>query len=168
MKHVPILIVVIALICCDRKTNSTAQVFLSNHSFEVFDESLFKVFANDELILMDSVKNQYLSFHWRDSVVRVPKNDFKLRVIINSNGYEVERDTIVSYSDSLRIFITFNFSPNRKRYRNSEIYKYLPRETSRLKEIADSLYANNVLKNASEYLNDTIPLRNSIDISVQR
>jgi hypothetical protein len=144
-----------------------AKVLLSNHSLDAFDKSLFKIFVNNNLVLSDSVKNRYISFHWKDSTIEIPRSEFKFKVVVNSNGYEIERETTILYKDSLKEFVTFNFSPYYKRYRNPEIYKYLPEETARLKEIADSLYANNVLANAREYLNDTIPLPRNIEISFQ-
>jgi hypothetical protein len=164
-----IVIILLGLIMlgCGRKDRPMATVFLSNHSRNRFDKSFFEVFINDDLVLADSVKNRYLSFHWKDSAVVVPGDDFKLRVIVNSNGYTLEKDTTVCYTDGLKVFIVFNFSPYFKRYHNPEIYKYLPHETARLKEIADSLYANDVLSNANEYLNDTVPLRKNIAIEIK-
>lgn len=169
MKTAILILFILLNIGCNKKEQKQSKMFLLNISFENFDRSLFKVWLNDKLILTDSVKNHFISsFPWNQHQVLFPKDDFKLRIVVNSNGYEVERDTIISSSkDSLKIFVTFNFSPYYKRYRNPEIYKYLPPETARLKEIADSLYENNVLTNAEEYLNDTIPLRKNIQISAQ-
>jgi hypothetical protein len=166
MSRLAIFSLIIIVMGCGSQ-DSPATIYLSNHSLNNFDKSLFKVYVDDDLVLTDSVENQYLSFNWRDSVLAVPKKDFKLRVVVNSNGYELMKDTTVSYTDSLKVFVTFNFTPYFKRYRNPEIYKYLPSETARLKEIADSLYANNVLPNAREYLNDTIPLAKNIEIVIK-
>ena len=161
-----IVLLVLTLASCN-KDRSTAKVFLANHALDSFDESIFEVFVNNKLILSDSVKNHYLSFHWNDSTIEIPRDEFNFRVIVRTNGYDLEKDTTVAYSDSLKLFVTFDFSPRFKRYRNPEIYKYLPSETSRFKEIADSLYVNNVLTNASEYLNDTIPLPQNIKIDIK-
>jgi hypothetical protein len=166
MNRIVIILIGLVIIGCNRE-NSTAKVFLTNHSLDNFDKAFFKVYVNDNLALSDTVKNHYLSFHWKDSIITVPKSNFKFRVVVNSNGYELAKDTMVSYRDSLKVFVTFSFSPYFKRYRNPEIYKYLPSETARLKEIADSLYANSVLTNASEYLNDTIPLPQNIEINIK-
>lgn len=159
--------VMLVAVGCNQQDKGDVTIFLSNISLDTFDKSNFKVFVNDELVLTDSIKNQYVSSHWKENTIKVPKNNFKVRVIITGKGYELERDTTVSYGDSLRLFIRFNFYPYYKRYRNPDIYRYLPRETARLKEIADSLYAGNVLPNAKDYLNDTIPLRKNIEITIQ-
>jgi|SRR5688572_21906046 len=146
----------------EKRFTGNPTLYLTNHSFDEFDKAFFKVFANDELILSDSVRNRYLSFHWKDSMVNVPDSDFKLKVLINSNGFEVEKDTLVSYKDNLRIFVTFDFYPKYKRYTNPEIFKHFSGETTRLTEIADSLYSIKALSNANEFLNDTIPLKSSL------
>jgi len=67
----------------------------------------------------------------------------------------------------LKVFVTFKFEPYYKRYNNPEIYSFFEGETSRLREIADSLYSIKALTNAEEYLNDTIPLQSSIRINVK-
>jgi hypothetical protein len=169
MKSTALILAILIITGCNEKKQRQDNFFLLNISFENFDKSLFKVWMNDKLILTDSVENHFIStFPWNEHKVIFPKDDFKLRIVAISNGYEIERDTIISpSSDSLKVFVTFNFSPFYKRYRNPDIYKYMPKETARLKEIADSLYANNVLPNASEYLNDTIPLRKSIEILIK-
>jgi len=159
--------VMLVTVGCSQLDKGDASIFLSNISLDAFDKSSFRIFVNEELILTDSVKNQYVSSHWKESKIKVHKDSFNVRVIITGKGYELERDTTVSYSDSLKLFIRFNFYPYYKRYRNPDIYRYLPQETTRLKEIADSLYAKNVLPNAKEYLNDTIPLRKNIEIIIQ-
>jgi hypothetical protein len=166
MKRI-VIIILSALVITACKDQGTARIYLSNHSLAEFDKSEFKVFVDDQLILNDSVKNRYLSFHWKDSTIQVPKSEFNMRVVVSSNNLNVEKDTTVLYRDSLQIFVTFNFSPRFKRYRNPEIYKHLPAETSRFKEISDSLYANNLLSNASEYLNDTIPTPRNIEIDIK-
>jgi hypothetical protein len=126
-----------------------------------------EVLIDGNLVLSDSVNNRYLSFYWQDSTVKVPERDFNFKVKVKSNGYELEKDTTVLYQDSLKVFVTFNFEPYHKRYNNPEIYKFFEGETSRLKEIADSLYSIKALSNAAEYLNDTIPLKSSIEISIK-
>lgn len=126
-----------------------------------------EVLIDGNLVLSDSVNNRYLSFYWQDSTVSVPERDFNFKVKVKSNGYELEKDTAILYRDGLKIFVTFNFEPFYKRYDNPEIYKFLVGETSRLKEIADSLYSINALSNAADYLNDTIPLKRSIEISIK-
>lgn len=162
-----IILMFLLVVGCSGSDRSTARIYLSNHALQDFDKSMFNVLVDDKLIYSDSINNKYLSFHWRDSLIGVPKNDFKLTVDVTTNGYQLKRDTVVSYSDSLEFFITFNFKPYYKRYRNPEIYKYLPSETARLKEIADSLYSNGILSNASRYLNDTIPTKDNIEIVVK-
>lgn len=162
-----IIVAFILIVISCKPSQREATLFLSNGSQNHFDNSLFKVFINDELILDDSVKNQYISSHWQETKVRIPTRDFDLRIAVSGDGFSLEKDTVVKSSDSLKLFVRFNFSPYYKRYHNPEIYKYLPQETTRFKEIADSLYAKNALPNASEYLNDTIPLRQHLEISIQ-
>jgi hypothetical protein len=65
------------------------------------------------------------------------------------------------------MFVTFKFEPYYKRYSNPDIYKHFEGETSRFKEIADSLYSVKALPNAEKYLNDTIPLKSSIKIIIK-
>lgn len=166
MKQIAI-ITLIALVSTACEKKEAVRVYLSNHSVDEFDKSEFKVFVDNKLVLTDSVKNRYLSFHWKDSTIQVPQGDFNLRVVVNSNNQSLEKDTTVLYRDSLQVFVTFNFSPRFKRYTNPEIYKYLPTETSRFKQIADSLYANNIFGNASPYLNDTIPTKRNIEIDIK-
>jgi hypothetical protein len=155
--------IIAVLTCCFPEKEKEAILFLSNVSLDHFDQSSFKVFINNELVFSDSVENQYVSSHWRESRISVPTKVFNLKVLVSGDGYEIERDTSVRFCDSL--FIRFNFYPFYKRYRNPDIYRYLPKETTRFREIADSLYVNNMLSNSKEYLNDTIPLRKSIEIS---
>lgn len=161
--------VLFLLISCvpDKEDKQNAVVYLSNYSFYKFDKAFMEVLIDGKLVLSDSVNNRYLSFYWQDSAVKVPERDFNFRVKVNSNGYELEKDTTVLYHDSLEVFVTFNFEPYYKRYDHPEIYKHFEGETSRFKEIADSLYRNNILSNADEYLNDTIPLPRNIRISFQ-
>jgi hypothetical protein len=154
--------------CVPKKEEKTnAVVYLSNYSFHKFDKAFMEVLIDDKPVLSDSVNNRYLSFYWQDSTVKVPERDFNLKVKVSSNGAEVTKDTTVSYHDSLKLFVTFSFEPYYKRYTNPEIYKHFEGETSRLKEIADSLYAVKALPDAEEYLNDTIPLKSSIEISIK-
>jgi hypothetical protein len=167
IRKILVAVIVFITVGCNQRDKGDAMIFLSNISLDSFEESSFRVFVNDELILTDSIKNKYVSSHWKESKIKVPKDNFNFRVIISGEGYELEKDTTVSYSDSLKLFIRFNFYPHYKRYRNPDIYRYLPPETTRLKEIADSLYAKDVLLNANEYLNDTIPLKKNMEISIQ-
>jgi hypothetical protein len=169
MKSTALILTVLIIIGCGEKEQKHSKLFLLNVSFENFDKSVFKVWMNDKLVLTDSVKNHFISsFPWNEHEVIFPKDDFRLRIAVNSNGYEIERDTVISpSSDTLKVFVTFNFSPFYKRYSNPQIYKYLPDGTARLKDIADSLYANKALTNATEYLNDTIPLPENIQIRTQ-
>jgi hypothetical protein len=166
MRQILILTGMLILFGCGTD-NSQATIYLSNHSLNEFDRSLFKVFVNERLIINDSIFNKYLSFQWKDSVVSVPKGDFRLRIIVNSNGYELLKDTLVSGSDSLKVFVTFGFTPYLKRYRNPELLQYLPNGSARLKKIADSLYARGTLSNADEYLNDSIPMPKDIEILIK-
>jgi len=93
--------------------------------------------------------------------------DFNLKVKVNSHGYELIKDTTASYHDSLKMFVTFRFEPYYRRYTHPDIYKYFEGETSRFKQIADSLYSIKALPNAEGYLNDTIPLASSIIVSIK-
>ena len=155
------------LISCVQEKKQNAVVYLSNYSFDKFDKAFMEVLIDDKLVLSDSVNNRYLSFYWQDSTVTVPEGDFNLKVKVNSHGYELVKDTTVSYHDSLKMFVTFKFEPYYKRYTHPDIYKHFEGETSRFKEIADSLYSIKALSNAEEYLNDTIPLKSSIEISIK-
>ncbi len=149
MRLISIALIGLTLAGCDN--GLPGKVFLSNHALDSFDKSFVEVFVNEKLSVSESAPNRHLSFHWKESIVQLPNRDFKLTVVVHSNGYTIRKDTIVT-GDSL--FVLFDFVPYHKRYHNPEIFKYLPSETARLKEIADSLYANNVLANAREYLND--------------
>jgi hypothetical protein len=161
--------VLFLLISCvsNKEDNQNAVVYLSNYSFDKFDKSFMEVLIDDKLVLSDSVNNRYLSFYWQDSTLKVPERDFNLKIKVNSNGFELAKDTTISYRDSLNVFVTFNFEPYYKRYTHPDIYNYFVGETTRFKEIADSLYSVKALPNAEEYLNDTIPLKSSIKISIK-
>lgn len=155
------------MISCVRERKQNAVVYLSNYSFDKFDKSFMEVLVDDKLVLSDSVNNRYLSFYWQDSAVTVPRGEFNLKVKVNSHGHELVKDTTVSYHDSLKMFVSFRFEPYYKRYTHPDIYNYFEGETTRFKQIADSLYSINALSNAEEYLNDTIPLKSSIRISIK-
>lgn len=158
---------VLMIMGCGVRNEREAVLFTSNVSQKQFDRSLFNVFVNNQLILSDSVNNQYLSSHWKEAKIKIPADDFELRVAVIGEGFRLEKDTVVGSADSMKLFVRFNFSPYYKRYKNPEIYRYLPSETTRFKEIADSLYAGKVLLNSSEYLNDTFPLQQHLEISIE-
>ncbi len=169
MINVRVVIVILScvLINCGNKTDPVTEIFLANQSSDKFDLALFEIWVNNKLVLKDSVRNSYLSFDWNDSTINTPKSAFDFKVVVKGNGYMLERDTALVYHNNLKIFITFDFLPYYKRYRNPEIYKHFSGETTRIKEIADSLYENKLLNNASEYLNDTIPSRTNLRITIQ-
>lgn len=152
---------------CNLEKESVGSLYLSNISQDYFDSAAFNVFIDDTLMLADTVRNKYVSFHWEEKRISIPKRKFKLRVSIIGKGFAVTRDTVIESMDSLKMFVRFNFYPHYKRYHNPEIFRRLHGETTRLKFIADSLYENNLLPNASEYLNDTIPLRKNIEIVIK-
>lgn len=157
----------VLMISCVQEKKQNAVVYLSNYSFDKFDKSFMEVLVDDKLLLSDSVNNRYLSFYWQDSAVTVPRGEFNLKVKVNSHGHELVKDTTVSYHDSLKMFVSFRFEPYYKRYNHPDIYNYFEGETTRFKQIADSLYSIKALSNAEEYLNDTIPLESSIRISIK-
>lgn len=162
-----LLVSLLALLGCRSEQPPTATVFLTNQSRYQFDKSEFEVFINDALVLRDSVPNHYLSFHWADSAIAVARPQFLFRVAVHSNGYTLEKDTAITYQENMKIFVTFAFSPYYKRYRNPRIYENFPAETSRFKEVVDSLYAHGLVRNAAEYLNDTIPLPQHLSLTVK-
>lgn len=120
----------VLMISCVQEKKQNAVVYLSNYSFDKFDKSFMEVLVDDKLVLSDSVNNRYLSFYWQDSTVTVPNGEFNLKVKVNSYGYELVKDTTVSYHDSLKVFVTFRFEPYYKRYNHPDIYNYFEGETT--------------------------------------
>lgn len=167
MNRYLIFLMIFLLTACGEDKWENAVLYLSNHSTDDFQKSYFKIYINNKEVFSDTVQNERVSFHWTERDVSVPKRKFAFKAIVSGENYRLERDTIIQYNDSLKIFVKFNFSPFYKRYMNPEIYKYIKGEVNEIKSIADSLYDNNLLSNASEYLNDTIPNESCLEIFIK-
>lgn len=167
MRALILIFTLLVIWSCNPEKGST-KLYLSNISLDDFDTCYFAVSINHQIVVKDTVENKHVSpAYWSEHEIKIPKTKFNFLVEIKSNGSQVLKDTTLDYNDSLKIFVRFNFYPRYKRYWNPEIYKYITKETTRFKKIADSLYASGALENASEYLNDTIPLKKNIEIIIR-
>jgi hypothetical protein len=162
-----VFLIIFFLVSCGEKNESKAILYVSNHSTDNFEKAFFKVYVNGDIVFRDTLQNERLSFHWTEKEILVPKERFELKAIVSGEDYRLERDTIIGYDDSLQVFVRFNFSPFYKRYNNPEIYKYIDGGVNDFQSFADSLYANDILDNANEYLNDTVPNASSLEIFVK-
>ncbi len=167
MKAFLAFLMIFSLAACGKKKKEDTILYVSNHSTDHFERALFEVYVNDNVVFEDIVENERLSFHWIERGITVPRSKFKIKAIVRGEGFRIERDTIIGNNDSLQIFVRFNFSPFYKRYDNPEIYKYIKGDVNDIQHFADSLYANDILDNASEYLNDTVPDSSSLEIFVK-
>jgi hypothetical protein len=162
-----IFLTALSIWACNVERESHGTLYLSNISQNYFDSATFNIFIDDKLVTSDTIKNKYISSYWEEKQIPIPNRNFNFKVSVTGKGFTVKKDTTVRGRDSLSLFVRFNFYPYYKRYHNPEIFKHLTGETTRLKAIADSLYENNLLSNAAEYLNDTIPSTKNIEIVVK-
>jgi hypothetical protein len=162
------LLIFVALIlgtACSKTEHNGGELYVSNHSLDKFDSALVIVTVDDKVIYEDTLTNKYLSFHWDQRSFSIPSDSFRVNVNVSGLIFNVKKDTTLQPgNDRQQIFITFNFRPYHKRYNNPEIYLHLDTGSFDLKKVADSLYNNGILKNADNYLNDTIPLPVNIEI----
>lgn len=162
-----LIILMLPLSACIVDDRANALLYVSNTSTEDFEKALFSVYINGKNVFNDTVDNEYLSFHWTEKEIVVPKDPFTLKTILIGENYSIQKDTLFDYKDSLQIFVRFNFSLYYKRYTNPEIYKHIEGEISNFKSLADTLYSNKLLSNPSEFLNDTLPLKSSLEMFVK-
>ena len=162
------LLIFVALIlgatCC-KPENGGGELYVSNHALDKFDSAIITIIVDDRVVYEDTVTNKYLSFHWDEKSFPIPADSFRVIVNVAGQGFNIKKDTTFHPGEGgKQMFITFDFYPHYKRYNNPEIYSHVDTGTFDLKKVADSLYKNNILENAGEYLNDTIPLPTNIDI----
>lgn len=143
-----------------------SKFYLTNHSTEKFDSINYEIRINDELRIETTYKNQYLSHHYKDFNLEVPKNVFNLNISIAGDGFKVEKDTALNIPKGSDVAITFDFNPNSEKYSNPEIYEHLKSGASDFRGFVDSLYANNIIDKDKTFLSDTIPSNNNITITV--
>jgi hypothetical protein len=162
------LLIFVALIlgatCCEPE-NGGGELYVSNHALDKFDSAIITITVDNRVVYEDTVTNKYLSFHWDEKSFPIPADSFRVTVNVAGRGFNIKKDTTFHPGEGRKqMFITFDFYPHYKRYNNPEIYSHVDTGTFDLKKVADSLYKNNILENAGEYLNDTIPLPTNIDI----
>jgi len=168
------LIIVLGIILfssCGRGAEKPVTLYLSNHGTKMFDNAFFMVEINNDIVFSDSVKNEYLSHHWTDKELILLKEKLDLSVRVSVNKHVLEKDTsvLLTGSDSVQLFILFEFTPYNKRYNNPDIYRFIEGEVDNYSfvDLADSLYNSGALSNADEFLNDTIPPLNSLSINIK-
>lgn len=153
------------------KNTKPVILYVTNHGAERFDNALITIDINNKRVFADSVKNQYLSFYWEKQNLSVSEDEFDLSTHVNVNGYDIWKDTTVSFNgkDSVQIFVRFEFTPYYKRYTNPDIYSFIESEIDNytFTKMADSLYRIGALVNADKYLDDTIPLSNSLKMTIK-
>ena len=158
------IVLLLGTVCCE-PDHKDGSLYISSHALDKFDSAVVTVIINDKVIYDKTVTNKYLSFHWDQKSFHIPLDSFRVTVNVSGQGFAVKKDTTFNAGeDRTQMFITFDFYPYYKRYHNHEIYSHVDTGTFDLKKVADSLYRNNILKNADSFLNDTIPLQSSIDI----
>ncbi len=168
-RFLPFVVLAISLLSCNSKQPIKGEIYLGNLSYEEFDSAKFHVYVNDDLLVEDTVVNTYISdSYWQKYTVSVPRNDFNLSVRVAWNGYDIKRDTTWAGSDSLEVFVRFNFTPFKDKYDNPEVYQRIvgDHEDFDLVGFADSLYENNIISK-SPYLDDSLPTSESITFSTR-
>ena len=144
------------------------RLYLSNHGMGDYENLYFVVTLDEKQVFGDSVKNQYLSFHWLEKDLSVKRGDHNLQVVVSNDDFKLEKDTLISVLDSVKVFVKLNFQPYHKRYRNPDLYTFFEGKIENFKEQADSLYTNGLVPNAADYLNDTIPLPENLSIVIKQ
>ena len=147
----------------DSERMNESKLYLTNHSEGGYDSIYYKVFINDRLVVETPYKNQYLSHHWSDYKIMVPRDTFHLQVSVSGTDYQLQKDTMMMLDEDKSLFVLYHFTPSKDKYLNPEIYKLWDQNTD-LREFADSLYNNNLINR--DYLLDTVPSEKYIRISV--
>ncbi|WP_305983548.1 hypothetical protein [Roseivirga thermotolerans] len=153
-----LLLPTVVLLACGKQ--ETVTLYLSNESLYDYDKAFVKVRVDGELLVSDSLNNQYISSHWEEYQLKIPVRETLIEVEINSNNQQIKKDTVFTPSKVSSIFGTFSFDPLESKYNNDEIYKYLePGRTVNFTVFADSLYSAGVL-----VLKDTLPDKSHITL----
>ena len=174
MPKILVLLLLASLLFCSRcnqqtSSSNTATLYLANQSFDEYDSTMFAVYADDKLLVEDTVVNTYLSEgYWQRYSIALPSDSFTFKVRVFEANYEIVKDTVIESQDSIKVFARFNFIPFRERYNNPEIYQHIVgnHEDFDLVGFADSLYENNVISK-SPYLDDSLPTSESITFSIR-
>lgn len=166
MKVLNILLLSIIISSCSIDRGNL-KIFVSNHGIEQNEKLLFDVVVDNNMLFSDSVKNAYLSYYWDESDFSVLKGEHHLKFRVSGEGFNIEKDTIISLLDSTSLFLEFTFFQKHKRYNNPELYTFFSGKIENFEEQVDSLYANGLVSNALEYLNDTVPTPENLSITIK-
>ena len=105
-KSTVLIFLVLLVIGCENRKLTDSRVFLSNVSLGKFEKAFISVKTEDLILINDTIINDYLSYGWDDKVISIPNESLRLKVKVSGDDFEVQKDTILAYEDS--IFIRFN------------------------------------------------------------
>lgn len=167
MKVLDILLMFIIASSCSID-HGNLKIYVSNRGIEQNEKLLFDVIIDDSSFFSDTVENAYLSHYWEESNFSIVKGEHSLKFRVSGESFRIEKDTIINLLDSTSLFMEFSFYQKRKRYNNPELYRFFEGKIENFKRQADSLYANELVPNATDYLNDTIPLPEHLSIVIKQ
>lgn len=155
-------IMLLAIGCSiNKKEMVDRRIYITNHSIEEHDSVYYKIFIDGEPVVEAPYKNQYLSHHWNDFVIKAPVS-FNLKVSVSGLNYQIEKDTTIKFEGDESLFIRYYFTPSPDKYMDPEIYRRWDGKTD-LVAFADSLYSNDIIDKS--YLLDTLPKEEHIFIN---
>jgi hypothetical protein len=165
MKVLKCLLALTLISSCNSTKSFDATLYLTNNSPSPYDSVKFEVKLNNEVLVEDSVYNQYVSHQWQDYTAKIPTTNSKLSVKISGKSFAISKDTIVEISAGTQIFCAFYYIPYKYIYDDPIIYKYITGPDVDLKELVDSLMTQNLI--APIYRRDSIPATENIIISLK-
>ncbi len=167
--------VIFFLNSCSPLERNKLSIYVSNRAEGRYDRAKFGLEINGKKMFTDSLVNSRVSEgNFRTYNVSFPKNKVRLKAKFGFKGELYEKDTLVKVDIGENIFIGFEFLPNRRKFENPEIYKYILTkgqsevnlDSKQFKRIVDSLYTNHTL--SSEYVRDSVPSGENISILIKK